>query len=98
MPPLKTEPVVSETKLVSVKEGSEFSFGKKSSKHSFQKFVHNLVHLISGEDLSKEEHLDNELLWNLKLLSEVSNILTLPLIVHRSKWILFNECVHVFSV
>ena len=38
--------------------------------------MHNLVHLISGEDLSKEEHLDNELLWNLKLLSEVSNILT----------------------
>jgi len=27
---------------------------------------------LTGEDLSKEEHVDNELLWNLKLLSEVS--------------------------
>jgi len=26
----------------------------------------------SGEDLQKEEHVDNEFLWNLKLLSEVS--------------------------
>ncbi len=27
---------------------------------------------FTGEDLSKEEHLDNEFLWNLKLLSEVN--------------------------
>jgi len=26
---------------------------------------------VTGEDLSKEEHVDNEFLWNLKLLSEV---------------------------
>jgi len=28
-----------------------------------------------GEDLSKEEHVDNEFLWNLKLLSEVITLL-----------------------
>ena len=27
--------------------------------------------VTSGEDLSGEEHVDNEFLWNLKLLSEV---------------------------
>ena len=27
---------------------------------------------ITDEDLSQEEHLDDEFLWNLKLLSEVS--------------------------
>jgi len=30
---------------------------------------------LAGEDLSKEEHVDNEFLWNLKLLSEVHNVL-----------------------
>ena len=33
------------------------------------------VVVIAGEDLSKEEHVDNEFLWNLKLLSEVHNVL-----------------------
>ena len=30
---------------------------------------------LAGEDLSKEERVDNEFLWNLKLLSEVHNVL-----------------------
>lgn len=35
--------------------------------------VMNIVPLwrMAGEDLSKDEHVDNEFLWNLKLLSEV---------------------------
>jgi len=31
---------------------------------------------MSGDDLSKEEHVDNEFLWNLKLLSEVIILLS----------------------
>jgi len=30
-----------------------------------------LWRVTAGEDLSKEEHVDNEFLWHLKLLSEV---------------------------
>ena len=29
---------------------------------------------LTGEDLSKDEHVDNEFLWNMKLLSEVSTL------------------------
>ena len=40
---------------------------------------------ITDEDLSKEEHLDNEFLWNLKLLSEV----TVSQLLHLIKF-----CIH----